>query len=433
MNISEIALLLNGFNINEAKKQLDALHKLSSKEYLVYQKKRLDEIVRFHRENNLTYKDKTKGLQINSFTDLPIITKKDFQKPIESIISKGYKVRKLYIGSTSGSSGHPLTFAKNKESHALAHAIAFSCYSEYGINLSSKQARFYCIPGSGMSRYHEMLKDIVLNRIRFSVSDISDKQFNAFVGKFRREEFDYINGYTTSLVHFARYLIRNNIVLKNIDPKLKCCIVTSEVCTLDDKEILEKAFGIKVVNEYGASEVGILAFEDTQGDWRIQTDDLYVEVVDAQDKPLEYGKEGRILITCLSNKAFPIIRYEIGDLGVLDEKEGKLILKKLLGRTRDIIQLPSGRMASGVIFSYITNPLLKNTGIIHELIVRQTKIDTFELDAVMERDLTIDEINFLNSELAVYLEPGLHLIINRVDKIERPVSGKFKLFYSMIN
>ena len=433
MNISEIAFLLNGFNINEAKKQLDALHKLSSKEYLAHQRKRLEEIVQFHRENNPVYKSMTEGLQISSFTDLPVVTKKDLQKPIKSVISSGYKMKELYLSCTSGSSGHPLSFVKNKRSHALAHAIALSCYSEYGINSSSRQARFYCIPVSGMARYYEIAKDILMNRVRFPVSDLSDKQFRIFIKKFKENKFDYINGYTTSLVHFARYLIRNNIVLKNIAPKLKCCIVTSEVCTLDNKKMLEEAFGVKIVNEYGASEVGIIAFEDAQGNWKIQTDDLYVEVVDAQDKPLPYGAEGKILITSLSNKAFPIIRYEIGDLGILEEKDDKLVLKELLGRTRDIIQLPSGRMASGVIFSYITNSLLKDTGIIHELIVRQVKIDTFELDAVMERDLTTDEINYLNSELAVYLEPGLHLKINRLNKIDRPISGKFKLFYSMID
>jgi len=272
-----------------------------------------------------------------------------------------------------------------------------------------------------------------MKRIRFPVIELSDHKFDVFIRKFKRIKFAYINGYTTALVHFAKYLIRKNIVLKDISPHLKCCIVTSEVCTPDDRELLEKAFGIRVVNEYGASEVGIIAFENPDGEWVIQTDDLFVEVVDEHNKPLPNGKAGKILITSLSNKAFPIIRYEIGDIGIIEEKKDKLILKDLLGRTRDMVHLPSGRIVSGVVFSYISNSLLKSSAVIRELIIRQTKIDSFELDAVMDRELTSDEIKRLKAQMESYLEPGLSLLINRVDKIERPPSGKFKLFYSMIN
>lgn len=433
MSIFEIALLVGGYNIKEARKMVESLHQLSPQEYSAYQRERLEAIVRYHRENNPVYKSLAAGVQVNRFEDLPVLTKADFQRPLESIISNGFKKGDLYIGNTSGSSGHPLSYAKNKESHALTHAIILSSLTAYGITPFSKQARFYGTPLYGMPKYMATLKDLVANRVCFPTTDLSDSKLKAFVGKFREVPFDYVYGYASAILLFARYLIRENISFQEIAPRVKCCIVSCEMCIPEEMTFLEKVLGVKVLNEYGASEVGVIAFGDERSEWRVITDDLYCETVDDNNLPVAYGEEGKLLITSLSNKAFPIIRYEIGDRGVLEMKDGKLLLKKLSGRISDLIRLPSGRIAAGETFHYIQRSMNEKAPVFREFIVRQTRLDTFQFDAVMERDLTPDEVSLLNGYMAVYLEPGLHLIINRLDRIERPDSGKLKFFYSMIN
>ena len=45
-----------------------------------------------------------------------------------------------------------------------------------------------------------------------------------------------------------------------------------------------------------------------------------MEILDENNQPVPYGKEGKVVITSLYNKAHPFIRYEIGDVGILDEK-----------------------------------------------------------------------------------------------------------------
>lgn len=88
----------------------------------------------------------------------------------------------------------------------------------------------------------------------------------------------------------------------------------------DDKALLEKQFGIPVVNEYGASELDLIAFQNPIGEWQANCETLFIEVLDDNNNVLPNGKEGRIVITSLYNKAHPFIRYDIGDIGVLDEK-----------------------------------------------------------------------------------------------------------------
>lgn len=87
-----------------------------------------------------------------------------------------------------------------------------------------------------------------------------------------------------------------------------------------DKKLLEKQFGIPIINEYGASELDLIAFENPQGEWQVNSETLFIEILDENNQVLPYGKEGRIVITSLFNKANPFIRYDIGDIGILDEK-----------------------------------------------------------------------------------------------------------------
>ena len=122
-----------------------------------------------------------------------------------------------------------------------------------------------------------------------------------------------------------------NIILKNVCPTLKVCIVTSEMLFEVDKILLENQLGVPIVNEYGCSEAGVIAFTNPHGEWEVDSKTLFVEILDEADKPLPLGEEGRIVITSLHNIAHPFIRYEIGDYGSLSEKS--TFKKPILNKT----------------------------------------------------------------------------------------------------
>src|SRR5690606_328888 len=101
------------------------------------------------------------------------------------------------------------------------------------------------------------------------------------------------------------------------------------------------------------------------------------------------GVEGRILSTSLYNKAFPMIRYETGDVGVIDYAHDPRYtqLKQLSGRVNDTIVLPGGKKAAGLTFYYISRSVLEKSGVLKEFIIRQTKEHRFEFDIVSDREL----------------------------------------------
>jgi len=272
------------------------------------------------------------------------------------------------------------------------------------------------------------------NRFRFSVFDLSDLALEKCLKKFKNTPYDYINGYTSAIVQFAKFLQKKNISLKAICPTLKACVVTSEMLFENDKRLMETQFGVSVVNEYGASELDLIAFQNINDEWQINSETLHVEILDENDHILPYGEEGRIVITSLYNKAHPFIRYDIGDIGVLSKKSSirKPILEKLIGRTNDIAILPSGKKAAGLTFYYITKSIIEDDGNVKEFVIQQLKKDTFKIIYSSSEDVSESKIKTIKTEMENYLEKGLIILFERQERIERSKSGKLKQFSSLM-
>ena len=435
MKLFDLSLKLAGFPIKEAQKEFAQILSVPEKEYedYIHQKKR--EIVDFHLQSNPFYKDLCKGKNVEDWNDLPILTKTNLQQPLSQRLSKGYNEKNVFVNKTSGSSGQPFIFAKDKPAHALTWASTIYRFGWYTIDFNtSYQARFYGIPKDFIGYRKERLKDFLSKRYRFSIFDLSDIVLDKVLQKFRQEKFEYINGYTSSIVLFAKYLKDKNIVLKEVCPTLKSCMTTSEMLFPEDRMLLETQFGIPIINEYGASELDLIAFENPQGEWQVNAETLFVEILDDNNLPVPNGQEGRIVITSLYNKAHPFIRYEIGDIGVLDESSTfkKPILKQLVGRTNDIAILPSGKKSPGLTFYYVTKSIIEDDGNVKEFIIKQTKVDTFEIDYVSENELSADQVAKIKEAISLYLEPNLNFSFHRKVTLERSNRGKLKQFKSMI-
>lgn len=425
-------LKIKGFPIQKAQAGLKRIQQMGKDEFLDWQQNKAWEMARFHYQFNTVYKEKVGKYFPSKWDDLPVITKQDLQKPLEQVITSGLKAGDYYVNSTSGSSGTPFYFAKDKFSHAMTWAVIMDRYKWYGLDFSSRQARFYGIPKEFKSYWKEKLKDASMNRLRFPVFDLSDEKLYVFLKQFKTGRFAYLYGYTNALVLFARYLVKQGINLKEISPSLKLCITTSEVSTPEDHLLLEKAFGVPHVREYGASETCLMGFDAPGGKWRLTEETLYDEIVDDNGMVLPAGTEGNLLTTSLFNHAYPMVRYQIGDMAILNGRDQTIYrsIDSLMGRTNDTVKLPGGKQSAGLTFYYISRSILESTEVLKEFIIRQTALDSFVFDIVSDRDLSSSEVQEIKDKMDLYLQPGLKLTINRVPFIERPASGKLKHFYS---
>ncbi|WP_303316553.1 phenylacetate--CoA ligase family protein [Flavivirga abyssicola] len=435
MDLFDLSLKLKGFPIRKAKLALEEIQKKSDTEFNNYVETKKQDIVAYHLKHNSFYKSFAKNTNILDWNTVPIMTKQDLQQPLETLLSDGFSKKSIYIDKTSGASGQPFIFSKDKFTHALTWSVIMDRFSWFNLNFSStKQARFYGIPLDKKGYYTEKLKDLISNRYRFNVFDLSDEALENWLRDFKKKPFYYLNGYTSPIVQFAKYLHRKNTILKTVCPTLKACVVTSEMLFEDDKKLMEKQFGVPIINEYGASELDLIAFENIKGEWIANSETLFIEILDENNHVLPYGEEGRLVITSLYNKAQPFIRYDIGDIGVLSKKSTlkNPILEKLTGRTNDIAILPSGKKASGLTFYYITKSIIEEDGSVKEFIIEQLKLDTFKIYYVSDSDMSSNKIETVRNEMKNYLESGLTILFERQTTLKRSKSGKLKQFSSLI-
>ncbi|NJM79288.1 MAG: phenylacetate--CoA ligase family protein [Flavobacterium sp.] len=434
-NLFNLTLKLNGFPLQKAQVELDKILAIPDKDYQNFIINKREEIVRYHLQNNPFYQDLIGSMSYENWNDLPVLTKKDLQKPLVDRLSKGFSKKNVFVNKTSGSSGVPFVFAKDKEAHAITWASIIYRFSWYKIDFNtSYQARFYGIPLDYLGYQKERIKDFLGRRYRFPIFDLSQSILETILNKFQRTKFNYINGYTSSIVLFAKFLQEKNIILKEVCPTLKVCMVTSEMLFEEDKMLLERQFSIPIVNEYGASELDLIAFQNLEDEWQVNSETLFVEILDENNEVVPNGQEGKIVITSLFNKAHPFIRYEIGDIGILNEKSTwkNPILKKLIGRTNDIAILPSGKKSPGLTFYYVTKSIIEDDGNVKEFIIRQTKIDTFEIDYVSQIELRLEQILEIEKAITKYLEPNLKFSYHRKEYLKRTKSGKLKQFESLL-
>ena len=132
------------------------------------------------------------------------------------------------------------------------------------------------------------------------------------------------------------------------------------------------------------------------------------------------------------NKAHPFIRYDIGDVGTPSRKSTpkKPILEKLTGRTNDIARLPSGKVVPGLTFYYVTKSVIEEDGNVSEFVIEQTALDTFKVIYTAQRALTPEEEETIKQATYKYLEEGLRVLFEKVEKMDRSKRGKLKQFVS---
>ena len=113
MNLFDFSLKFNGYPLIEAQKTLKAIQSIEEPEYENYVSSKKMEILEFHLKHNSYYQSLFDS-QITSWESVPVLTKKDLQIPLKNRLSNGYKLKNVYINKTSGSTGTPFYFAKDK-------------------------------------------------------------------------------------------------------------------------------------------------------------------------------------------------------------------------------------------------------------------------------------------------------------------------------
>lgn len=123
--------------------------------------------------------------------------------------------------------------------------------------------------------------------------------------------------------------------------KLKAGIFGAEPWTEEMRANIEDALGIKAYDIYGLTEISGpgVSFEcEEQAGMHIQEDHFIAEIINPDTgEVLPEGEVGELVFTCITKKAFPLLRYRTRDLCYLTRKPCSC------GRTHIRMHKPMGR------------------------------------------------------------------------------------------
>jgi phenylacetate-CoA ligase len=176
---------------------------------------------------------------------------------------------------------------------------------------------------------------------------------------------------------------------------------------------------------YSSEEVGLIGAECAKftGYYHVATSNVMVEVVD-QSHNVDGVKLGKILITHLHSYATPFIRYDLDDLGCVQEKcpcghDGPVIYG-LQGRTVRLLKHRDGRLSP----FYIVGEDLTALAKFAEYRIRQTAFDRIVMEVGGRSDLSAEEVSRLKDFLLKRAGPDFQIDVKSCEHIDWEKSAK---------
>jgi phenylacetate-CoA ligase len=398
----------------------------SKKELAEIQLKRLRRIIRHAYEHVPYYRDlfdieKIKPESIKKLEDLqriPITTKKDIQANYGKIFSNN--IERYDILTTTGSTGIPLRICNDRKSQFYTDALLLYAFSEAGLKLRDRFVEISAITKQPNYLDHKFR---IFRRDEISLYNSMEKIIE-MLQKYKPDAIYTFPSVLRTMSHF----LDNEVSLM---PRL--IFTHGETLTESCREIINSAFGTEIMNTYGSTEFNRLAFEcDEHSGLHMITDCSVIDFVkDGQN--VDYGCEGEIIVTGLYNYKMPLIRYNLGDIGIPTDEECPCgrnwpLIKSIEGRSDDYLILPSGK----VISPRNINVIEGIPGIIQYRTIQERK-DRFVVLIIPDKDFSSETEKKIKEKINLgCLGENINIEIRLVDEIPRERTGKLKTIISQI-
>jgi phenylacetate-CoA ligase len=218
------------------------------------------------------------------------------------------------------------------------------------------------------------------------------------------------------------------------DLELGAVLTIGETLNSDVRHDIERVFGCRVVDSYGATEVGYLAFECPAGEgYHLAHESVLVEVLDDRGVPVPAGAVGQVVVTTLYNHAMPFIRYVVGDYAVAAAGPCRC------GRTLPRIASIAGRQRS--VFTFVDGSQRSPWGFrsaflraipARQMQIVQTALDTIEVRYVPKTGAAPPDPAQVQHVGREKLHSSVTVLLTAVADIPRLPSGKIEDCVSLV-
>lgn len=280
--------------------------------------------------------------QADRWTSIPIVDRSMVKAHRSELLTPEATDRNSRDALTGGSTGEPLRVRHDKRVPLLA--ASWRMYGWWGVAPYDNIAR---VARWDFTRRAELKNDLQwfpTKQIYLDAALISTETMETFHRRLVRTRPALLEGYAGAMLEFADFVEKRRLSV----PTLTAVATTAAPLTESIRNRLQTVLGAPVHDEYRGAELSWMAGECSQRNGLHLFSDLRrFEVVSSDGKVLPHGEVGDLVVTDLTNRAFPLIRYRIGDRGRLLDGPCAcgVTLPRMAqpeGRTTDLLRLPSG-------------------------------------------------------------------------------------------
>lgn len=284
---------------------------LSREKLVEYQVKKISETIKMAKEKSAFYREKYKDLSLpetmEEFEKYPFMDGEDLIRNGAKMLCVSQRdVERVVTLSTSGTTKKPKRIYFTRQDQELT--VDFFAYGMEEVTKKGERVAI-CLPWKSEGCVGDLLmRGLERRGIQgVGIGLIEDLQSAAEC---------MISSHTqaavaipTQMLALMEYAKRQNMTLP-----LERVLTSTDLLSDSVRKRLE-AFGLEVFDHLGMTECGLgvaLECKVHQG-MHIRENDLYLEVVDLEGKPVPDGRFGELVMTTLTRDGMPLIRYRMGD------------------------------------------------------------------------------------------------------------------------
>lgn len=365
----------------------------------------------------------------------PILTKETIRNHFDQLKARDLGDRKWTYNTSGGSTGEPLRLIQDYDYRDQSTALTLFYYQMLGYEMGDSLIRLWGserdLEGktkTPKARFFNWLT----NTTQLNAFQMSLERMRGFIKTFNSLRPRLIVAYAQAI-----YELANFAESEGLEVRPQRAVVTSAGTLFPFmREKIAKVFGCEVYNLYGSREVSDIACEVPGGTglW-VAPWGNYVEVVDDHGETVPPGTTGNLLITCLTNYAMPLIRYQIGDRGaILPEAENGShppgqVLKTITGRNVDAFRTRDGTLVDG---EYFTHLLYFRSWVWKFQVIQKTpERVVFKIMPTQARP-SPEDLKEITQKTQLVLGPGCSVDFEFVNELPPHSSGKYRYTISEV-
>ena len=352
--------------------------------------------------------------------NFPIIGKMQVKEQIEDYTNHDYKGKRFTM-RTSGTTGSGLAFPYPVDFENKQWAIWWRFRRLLGIQFDTWCGWFggkrMMAPNCSKPPFWRINNPG--HQVMYSSYHMTKDTVELFYDDIKCRKLEWLHGYPSHIAKLSALLID-----KGLEPmaNIKWVTTGAEGLVGNQIKLIKKAFpNADIRSHYGQNEGVAILNQDAKGEWYVEDDFSYVEFI-----PVESDRNlCRIVGTGFFNPAFPLIRYDTGDLASVEWNEDGTVRRivSIDGRTSNTVKQPSGHEITEAALSIV----LHDFDNIKEAQFHQMAIDEVVLWVV--KGVNYGQEDELRLKAALYntFDRGMSISLKYVHTVERTKAGKLRL------